>query len=172
MPSPSPQQICGEGVGFEGVSPSDGSSLLVLIRQRVSDAFLDRWCVLPFDGRSDGVTCSAKQVTSDLAGVWVREEEETQSDPEQHLQHRTTSCLVVQGSTGSGRRQVLSAVLVQRCRPERGCHPVFTSVIWENGAHPFFRENKRENGTPKTQCFRWCENNVKTVTFLQTHCNN
>ena len=88
---PSPQQICGEGVEFEVASPSDGSSLLVLIRQRVSDAFLDRWCVLPFDGRSDGVTCSAKQVTSDLAGVWVREEEETQSDPEEHLQHRSTS---------------------------------------------------------------------------------
>ena len=115
---PSPQQIFGEGVGFEGVSPFDGSSLLVLIRQRVSDAFFDRWCVLPFDGRSDGVTCSAKQVTSDLAGVWVREEEKTQSHPEQHLQHRTTPYLVVQGSTGSGRRQVLSAVLVQRCRGE------------------------------------------------------
>jgi len=87
---PSPQQICGEGVGFEGVSPFDGSSLLVLIRQRVSDAFLDRWCVLPFDGRSDGVTCSAKQVTSDLTGVWVGEEEEPQSNPDEHLQHRTT----------------------------------------------------------------------------------
>ena len=88
---PSPQQIFGEGVGFEGVSPADGSSLLVLIRQSVSDAFLDRWCVLTFDGRSDGIPCSAKQVTSDLAGVWVREEEETQSDPEEHLQHRSTS---------------------------------------------------------------------------------
>ena len=90
---PFPQQICGEGVGFEGVSPSDGSSLLVLIRQRVSDAFLDRWCVLPFDGRSDGVTCSAKQVTSDLTGVWVGEEEEPQSNPDEHLQHRTTPLL-------------------------------------------------------------------------------
>ena len=87
---PSPQQICGEGVGFEGVSPFDGSSLLVLIRQRVSDAFFDRWCVLPFDGRSDGVTCSAKQVTSDLTGVWVGDEEEPQSNSDEHLQHRTT----------------------------------------------------------------------------------
>ena len=88
---PSPQQICGEGVGFEGVFPSDGSSLLVLIRQRVSDAFLDRWCVLPFDGRSDGVTCSAKQVTSDLTGVWVGEEEEPQSNSDEHLQHCSNS---------------------------------------------------------------------------------
>ena len=98
--------------------------------------------------------------------------EEPQSNSDEHLQHLTTPFLVVQGSAGSGRRQVLSAVLVQRCRPERGCHPVFTSVIWENGAHPFFRENKRENGTPKTQCFRWRENNMKTLTFPQTHCNH
>ena len=52
-----------------------------MTRQNVSDAFLDRWCVLPFDGRSDGVTCSAKQVTSDLKDVWVGGEEETESDP-------------------------------------------------------------------------------------------
>ena len=39
---------------------------------------------------SDCVTCSAKQVTSDLTGVWVSEEEEPQSNSDEHLQHRTT----------------------------------------------------------------------------------
>ena len=87
----SSQQICREVVEFEGGIPSDRSSLLVLIRQNLSDAFLNRWCVLPFDRRSDGVSCSTKQVTSDLTGVWVGEEEEPQSNPDEHLQHRSTS---------------------------------------------------------------------------------
>ena len=150
---PSPQQICGEGVGFEGVSPSDGSSLLVLIRQRVSDAFLDRWCVLPFDGRIDGVTCSAKQVTSDLACVWVGEEEVPQSNPDEHLQHRTTPFLVVQGSTGSVRRQVLSAVLMQRCCPESGCHPVLRPSFGKMGHIRFSVKTNVKTAPPKPSVF-------------------
>ena len=89
---------------------------LIFIRQSVSDAFLDRWGILPFDGRSDGVACSPKHFTGDLAGVWVGEEEETESDPEEHLQHSTTPFLVAQGSTGFGRWQVLFAFLMQRSR--------------------------------------------------------
>ena len=34
------------------------------------------------------------QVTSDLTGVWVGEEEEPQSNPDEHLQHRTTPLLL------------------------------------------------------------------------------
>ena len=57
----------------EEESPSDGSSLLVLNCQGVSDAFLDRWCAIPIDGMSDGVSSSAKQVSSDLASLgWWR----------------------------------------------------------------------------------------------------
>ena len=63
----------------------------VLILQSVSDAFLDCLGVVPFRARGNGVTCSAKQVTSDLTGVWISEEEETESNSDQHLQHRSTS---------------------------------------------------------------------------------
>ena len=94
---------------------------LAFIRQSVSDAFLDRWCILPFDGRSDGVACSAGYFTGVLAGVWVGEEKETESDPEEHLQHSTTPFLVAQGSNGFGRWQLLSAFLMQRSRWVSGC---------------------------------------------------
>ena len=106
--------------------------------------------VLPFDGGSDGVTCSAKQVTSDLTGVWVGEGRK----PSPTLMSTFSTALPFCGSRihwiwkAASSLRGFGAEMSSRTR----LHPVFTSVIWENGAHPFFRENKRENGT-KTQCF-------------------
>ena len=88
-------RLAEKSLGLTVVARLMGLSLLVLIRQSVSDALLGRWCVLPFDGRSDGVSCSAKQVSGDLTCFRVGVDEETQSDPEQHLQHSPNHSLVV-----------------------------------------------------------------------------
>ena len=45
---------------------------------------------LPVLLRGKGVGGCSQEVCGDLTGVWIGEEEEPQSNPDEHLQHRTT----------------------------------------------------------------------------------
>ena len=141
---------------------------MVLILQSVSDAFLDRWCVLPFDRRSDGVSCSTKQVASDLTGGWVGEEQETQSNPDEHLQHRSTFYWWF--------KDPLDLVL-GKFSPRFWCRDVvqhegvtlFSSPSFGKMVHTRFSVKTNVKTAPqKPSVF----GGVKTFTFIQTHCND